>query len=51
MAIAIRQVPVLKDKLASGFNKRADANVSKKHSVDFSTQSSIAKKILKNANL
>ena len=51
MAITIRQIPVLKGRVASRFTEKADASTVKKHSVDFSAQSSIAKKILENAKI
>ncbi|MBZ4043366.1 hypothetical protein [Flavobacterium hibisci] len=51
MAIAIRQIPVLKGKIASVFNKKAEDAIAKKHTVDFSAQSAVAKKILEKANL
>lgn len=51
MAIAIKQIPVLNGKVASSFVKKANANVSKKHSVDFSAQAIIAKSIFSKAKI
>ena len=51
MAIAIKQIPVLTDKVASSFNKRADVAYSNKHTVDFSAQIKMAKAILEKAKI
>lgn len=51
MAIAIKQIPVLKGKVAKGFAKKATNNLEKKETVDFSKQAANAKKILKKAQL
>ena len=46
MAIAIKSIPVLKDRAASTFVAKAVSNSSKKASVDFSQQVKNANKIL-----
>ena len=46
MAIAIKSTPILKGDVAKSFIEKADANLSKKSTVDFSKQVSIAKQIL-----
>jgi len=51
MAIAIKSIPVLKDKAASSFTKRITANFSKKSSVDFSKQSVMSSRILAKAKI
>ncbi|MEE9361635.1 MAG: hypothetical protein V3U92_03460 [Cellulophaga sp.] len=51
MAIAIKSIPVLKDKAAAHFTSKVDENSAKRSSVDFSKQTSIAAKILAKANL
>lgn len=51
MAIAIKQIPVLKGKIASNFVKKADSNLKRKHSVDFSKETEDARKILAKAIL
>lgn len=51
MAIAIKQIPVLKGKVATNFVNKATANLEKKHTVDFSEQAKNAKKILEKAKL
>lgn len=51
MAIAIKQIPVLRGKIASAFVKKADDNLAKKHSVDFSAQAKSAQNILAKAKL
>jgi len=50
MAIAIKSVPVLKGDVAKSFIEKADANLGKKSTVDFSKQVAIAKQILSKAN-
>jgi len=49
MAIAIKSVPVLEGNIAKSFIKKADANLSKKSTVDFSKEVAIANKILSKA--
>ncbi len=49
MAIAIKSVPVLNGEVADTFIARADANLKKKSTVDFSKYVSIATKILNKA--
>ena len=51
MAIAIRQIPLLKGKVASAFNKKANEAIAKKHSIDFSAQTEMARKILAKSKL
>lgn len=51
MAIAIKSIPVLKDKEAVNFTTKVNENYAKKSSVDFSKQSSIASKILAKAKI
>jgi len=51
MAIAIKSIPVLKDKAAVHFTSKVTENSAKKSSVDFSKQSSVASKILAKAKL
>ena len=51
MAIAIKQIPVLKGKTASTFIKKAEDTASKKHTVDFSKQASEARDIFAKAKL
>jgi len=51
MAIAIKTIPVLKDKAASDFSKKASCNTLAKHSVMFSEQVKIASKILVKAKI
>jgi len=52
MAIAIKSIPVLKDKVAAAFVAEADFNYTKKKaSVDFSKQVAKAEKILAQAKL
>jgi hypothetical protein len=46
MAIAIKSIPVLKDKAAESFTKKVTENTARKSSVDFSKQISISAKIL-----
>lgn len=50
MAIAIKSTPVLSDKVAKDFVTKAANNESKKGSIDFSKQVSIAQQILKKAS-
>ena len=49
MAIAIKSIPVLKDKAAERFIKQADENVKLKETIEFSEQVKIAEKILEKA--
>tara|TARA_R110002167_G_scaffold360062_3_gene577488 strand:- start:13449 stop:13604 length:156 start_codon:yes stop_codon:yes gene_type:complete len=51
MAIAIKSIPVLKDKAAVHFTTKVAENSAKKSSIDFSKQSSVASKILAKAKL
>ena len=51
MAIAIKSIPVLNDKAAKSFEKLVDKNSSKKSSIDFTKQTSIATKILAKAKI
>lgn len=49
MAIAIKSIPVLNDKVARAFIRKADANLAKKATIDFSKQVAIATEILRKA--
>lgn len=51
MAIAIKSIPVLKDKAADQFTIKASENSAKKSSIDFSKQTSVAAKILEKAKI
>ncbi len=51
MAIAIKSIPVLKDKAAAKFTSKVAENSAKKSSIDFSRQTFIANKILAKAKL
>lgn len=51
MAIAIKSIPVLKDEAAHAFTSAVTENTSKKSSVDFSKQVSVAAKILAKAKI
>lgn len=50
MAIAIKSTPVLRDKAAKQFVSKAANNESRKGTIDFSKQVSIAQQILKKAS-
>jgi hypothetical protein len=51
MAIAIKSIPVLKDKAAESFTKKVAEQTAKKSSVDFTKQASVSAKILAKAKL
>ncbi|MFT4153954.1 hypothetical protein [Parafilimonas sp.] len=51
MAIAIKTVPVLKDKVSETFNRKAIASAAKKATVKFTKEISISSKILAKAEL
>jgi hypothetical protein len=51
MAIAIKSIPVLRDKAAQAFTSTVTVNTAKKSSVDFSKQMSVASKILAKAKI
>ncbi|SMP29141.1 hypothetical protein [Flavobacterium hercynium] len=51
MAIAIKSIPVLKDKAAKAFDSAVTTNTAKKATVDFSKQMSTASKILAKAKI
>lgn len=51
MAIAIKSIPVLRDKAAKVFTLTVNANSAKRSSVDFSKQVSTASKILAKAKI
>lgn len=51
MAIAIKSIPVLKEKAAVTFNNEVVANSAKRATVDFSEQAAIASKILAKATI
>jgi len=51
MAIAIKSIPVLKDKAAAAFTIKVDEGTARKSSVNFSKQASVSAKILAKAKL
>ena len=51
MAIAIKSIPVLKDRAAHTFAHKVSANSAKKHCINFVKQSEIASKILAKAKI
>jgi len=51
MAIAIKSIPVLRDKAAQAFTSSATVNTAKKSTVDFSKQVSVTSKILAKAKI
>lgn len=51
MAIAIKSIPVLKNKAAVNFTTKVTANSARRSTIDFSKQTSIASKILAKAKL
>ncbi len=51
MAIVIKSVPILKDKVAVRFNDNAKIASAKKNSVSFSNQVAISSKILAKAKI
>ncbi|MNE71092.1 hypothetical protein D3C80_1669330 [compost metagenome] len=51
MAIAIKSIPVLRDKAARVFISAVTANTAKKSSIDFSKQVSTMSKILAKAKI
>ena len=51
MSIAIKNVPVLKDKAAARFNRRAAASIAKKSTIKFSKQIAVSSKILAKAKI
>jgi hypothetical protein len=51
MSIPIKQIPILTGKVASDFITKSENNLTKKHTIDFSLESEMAKKILKKAKL
>lgn len=51
MAIAIKSVPVLKEKAAEKFNSTAQASIAKKSSINFTKQIEVYSKILAKAKL
>lgn len=51
MAIAIKTVPVLKEKAAVRFDSNAQSSIAKKSSVKFSKQVAISSKILAKAKI
>lgn len=51
MAIAIKQIPVLKDKDARRFQQKADAAIRMKRSIDFSKQVKTANAIIAKSKL
>ena len=51
MAIAIKSIPVLRDRVAQAFTATVTVNTAKKSTVDFSKQANVASKILAKAKL
>ena len=51
MSIVIKSIPVLTDKVAQNFIRKADAATKKRGSVDFGKQISSANKILEKAKM
>ena len=51
MAIAIKSIPVLRNRAAQAFSATVNANNAKKSTVDFSVQVNVASKILAKAKL
>jgi len=51
MALVIKSIPVLKEKVAASFVRNASAQSEKKATVDFSRQAEQASKILAKAKL
>lgn len=51
MSITIRSIPVLTDKVAQNFIRKADAAIKKRGTVDFTKQNSSANKILEKAKM
>lgn len=51
MAIAIKSIPVLKDKAAATFTQKVSENSAKKSTVNFSKQVAVSSKILAKAKL
>lgn len=51
MAIAIKSIPVLKQRTAKSFVKKANDSLSRRASVDFSKQLESAKRILEKAKM
>jgi len=51
MAIAIKSIPILKQRTAKNFTKKASTSLNKKATVDFSDQVIAAKRILEKAKM
>ena len=51
MAIAIKSVPILKDKAAVTFNNNAEASIAKKSTVKFTKEIAISSRILAKAQI
>lgn len=51
MAIAIKSIPVLKDKAAASFSKKVAENSANKLSINFSKETSTSAKILAKAKI
>jgi hypothetical protein len=51
MAIAIKSIPILKDKVAQTFDKKVVANITKKSTINFSKEVALSFKILAKAKL
>ena len=51
MALAIKSIPVLKDKAAASFSQKEAENSARKSSINFSKQTSVTAKILAKAKI
>ena len=51
MAIAIKSIPILKEKEAETFSKKVITNNANKHTINFSNQVDISNKILEKAKI
>lgn len=51
MAIAIKSIPILKDKEAKSFQETVEQNSIKRETIDFKTQLDLANQILEKAKL
>lgn len=51
MAIAIKSIPVLRNKAATNFTNKVDVNTANRGTVNFSKQTSVASKILAKAKI
>lgn len=51
MAIAIKNIPLLKEDVAVAFDSKAEAAIAKKSTIKFSKQLAVSAKILKKAKI